>query len=73
MEQNEIGKSLANMRIVIEGAVHLFEMEVDPLYQLALENGRKEQALALDTLGAALNTLYGQIADVQASYADSTC
>ena len=48
---------LAEMRLVAEGARSLFESELSSLYGLLMKNGREEEALALDTIGTAINML----------------
>ena len=63
------GETLANMRLVAEGARSLFENELSPLYGFLMKNGKEEEALALDTIGMALTTLEQQAHDLQRAYA----
>ena len=63
------GETLANMRLVAEGARSLFENELSPLYGFLMKNGKEEEALALDTIGTALSTLEQQAHDLQRAYA----
>ena len=48
------GKTLEHMRLLIEGAVVLYENDVMPLYSMAMKQGRYQNAAGLDTIGAAL-------------------
>ena len=48
------GQTLEHMRLLIEGAVVLYENDVMPLYSMAMEQERYQEAAGLDTLGAAL-------------------
>lgn len=59
------GEGLGSMRLTAEGARTLFENQLSPLYGLLLSLGRQEKAIALDTIGTALNQLEGQIHDLQ--------
>ncbi len=63
------GETLANMRLVAEGARTLFENELSPLYGFLLRNDKAEQALALDTIGTALATLQQKTHDLQTAHA----
>ena len=55
--EKDFGEVVAMMRLVAEGARTLFENELSPLYGFLLKNGRTEEALALDTIGTAINVL----------------
>ena len=59
------GETLANMRLVAEGARTLFEDELSSLYGFLIKNDKEEEALALDTLGTALATLEQHTHDLQ--------
>ena len=48
------GQTLEHMRLLIEGAVVLYENDVMPLYAMALEQKRYQEAAGLDTLGKRL-------------------
>ena len=63
------GETLANMRLVAEGARTLFEDELSSLYGFLIKNGKEEEALALDTIGTAINALEQQAYDLQRAYA----
>ena len=62
------GKTLEHMRLLIEGAVVLYENDVMPLYSMAMEQERYQEAAGLDTLGAALTTLQSDIRELQNAY-----
>ena len=62
------GEQLRNMRLVAEGARTLFENDISSLYGFLMKNGKEEEALSLDTIGTALNTLEQQIHDLQLAF-----
>ena len=68
MERN-ITVIAGEMRLVAEGARLLFESELSSLYGFLMNNGKEEEALALDTIGTALATLEQQAHDLQRAYA----
>ena len=61
----EIGDSLSTMRLIIEGAVSLFENDAMPLTKLAHENQERMAAEALDTIGEGLYSLRDIIRQLQ--------
>ena len=63
------GQTLEHMRLLIEGAVVLYENDVMPLYAMALERQRYQEAAGLDTLGTALTALQSDIRALQNAYA----
>lgn len=63
------GQTLEHMRLLIEGAVVLYENDVMPLYALALKQECYQEAAGLDTLGAALTALQSDIRELQSAYA----
>ena len=63
------GQTLEHMRLLIEGAVVLYENDVMPLYAMALEQKRYQEASGLDTLGTALTALQRDIRELQNAYA----
>lgn len=63
------GEMLGKMRLTAEGARTVFESHLAPLYGELLSDGRQEEAVALDSIGAALNWLEEQIHDLQLAYA----
>lgn len=62
------GQTLEHMRLLIEGAVVLYENDVMPLYSMAITQERYQEAAGLDTLGAALTTLQSDIRELQNAY-----
>ena len=62
------GQTLEHMRLLIEGAVVPYENDVMPLYSMAMEQERYQEAAGLDTLGAALTTLQSDIRELQNAY-----
>ena len=62
------GQTLEHMRLLIEGAVVLYENDVMPLYSMAMEQERYQEAAGLDTLGAALTPLQSDIRELQNAY-----
>ena len=60
------GQSLNRMRLLLEGATVFFENELSGRYRAALEDGRTDEALALDMLGTTLNELRQEVATLQA-------
>ena len=63
------GKTLEHMRLLIEGAVVLYENDVMPLYSMAMKQGRYQNPAGLDTIGAALTGLQNDIRELQAAHA----
>ena len=53
------------MRLIIEGAITLYEVEGTALYRRALAEGQATQAATLDTLETALRALKDHICDLQ--------
>ena len=62
------GQTLEHMRLLIEAAVVLYENDVMPLYAMALEQKRFQEAAGLDTLGKALTALQSDIRELQNAY-----
>lgn len=59
---------LINMRLMIEGAVCLYECDGLPLRHLAIENDMPVPASAYDAIGSALYDLREYIRDLQAAH-----
>ena len=51
------GGHLADVRLIIEGALVLYEEDADPLLKLARDSGAHLAANAFDIIGTALYTL----------------
>lgn len=59
---------LLDMRLMIEGAVCVYECDGLPLRRLAIENDMPVPASAYDTLGVALYDLREHIRDLQEAH-----
>lgn len=57
--------ALADMRLIIEGAVLIYEDEASTLLRLARVHDQDSAALAFDTIGSALYSLREQIRNQQ--------
>lgn len=64
----ELGNLLAVMRLLVEGAVDLFENDAQPLCKLAIDNNENEASVALDTIGTALTDLRTHIRTLQSEH-----
>lgn len=64
----ELGNLLAVMRLLVEGAVDLFENDAQPLARLAIDNNENEASVALDTIGTALTDLRTHIRTLQSEH-----
>jgi len=62
------GKLLGELRILIEGAVSLYEDDAIQLNRLALQNGMLNAAIAFDTIGVALYGIHTRICTFQDAY-----
>ena len=60
-----MGNTVSEMRLLIEGAVVLFEEDALPLTKLAHTNGEHQAVVAFDTIGAALYNLRKYICELQ--------
>ena len=71
MEDNFLwisGDTLAQMRLLIEGAIVLFENEASTLLHLAVTNKQYSASGAFDTIGTAIYNLRNHICDMQAAH-----
>jgi len=59
--------ALAEMRLLIEGAVNLYEGDAMPLSRLAIDYGSLSAANAFDAIGTALYALLDHIRTLQAA------
>jgi len=62
------GNALAEMRLLIEGAVVLYEEDLVLLHEFAAKQGLHSAASALDAIGTALYDMRTQIIALQAAY-----
>lgn len=56
------------MRLIVEGAVNMFENEAQPLYRLGIKNDKQDAAMAFDMVGVALGELKRHICELQAEH-----
>ena len=56
------------MRLIVEGAIALYEDEAVPLLGLAIKNEKYEVADAFDALGTALYNMRQHISDLQTAH-----
>ena len=59
------GNALSNIRLLVEGAVALYENDASGLCQLALSQQDKTAAIAFNTIGTALCDLRQNITNMQ--------
>lgn len=62
------GEVLANMRLLIEGAMEVFNSDAQPLTRLAIDGNQPEASVALDTIGTALTDLRTHIRALQSEH-----
>ena len=62
------GKVLADMRLLIEGAMEVFNSDAQPLSRLAIDGNQPEASVALDTIGTALTDLRTHIRTLQSEH-----
>ena len=62
------GSAIDGLRVLIEGAIHLYTEETDPIFRLALANDHYQAAQTFSTIGEALYLLQSHIRDMQAAY-----
>ena len=58
-----VGNDIADIRLLAEGALALFEGDAEPLHRLGMKNNEEAAASAFATIGTALYT-YTIIADL---------
>ena len=71
MEDNYLwisGHALAQMRLLIEGAIVLFEDEASTLLHLAAKHKEYSASGAFDTIGTAIYDMREHIVDLQAAH-----
>ena len=60
-----VGNDIADIRLLAEGALALFEGDAEPLHRLGMKNNEEVAASAFDTIGTALYDLRERIAQMQ--------
>ena len=67
-----VGNDIADIRLLAEGALALFEDDAAPLHRLGMNNHEEVAASAFDTIGTALYDLRKRIAEIQQSHLNET-
>ena len=67
-----VGNDIADIRLLAEGALALFEGDAEPLHRLGMKNNAEVAASAFDTIGTALYDLRERIAQMQKSHLNET-
>ena len=67
-----VGNDIADIRLLAEGALALYEGDAEPLHRLGMKNNEEVAASAFDTIGTALYDLRERIAQMQKSHLDET-
>lgn len=62
------GSIVSTMRLIIEGAITIFDDEASPLFHLGLAHEREKEAHAFDTIGTGLFELRTQVLNLQELY-----
>lgn len=67
-----VGNDIADIRLLTEGALALYEGDAEPLHRLGMKHNEKVAASAFDTIGTALYDLRQRIAEMQQSHLNET-
>ena len=67
-----VGNDIADIRLLAEGALALYEGDAEPLHRLGMKNNEEVAASAFDTIGTALYDLRQRIAEMQRSHLNET-
>ena len=62
------GNIISSMRLIVEGAITLYDDEASPLHKIALTQGLPEAASAFEIIGTALFELRSHIIQLQELY-----
>ena len=63
-----VGNDIADIRLLAEGALALYEGDAEPLHRLGMKNNEEVAASAFDTIGTALYDLRKRITEMQESH-----
>ena len=66
----DMGDALDSMRLIVEGAVVLFEEDACPITRLAQDNDELIAGTAFNTIGEALYSLRSLVRDLQKSHTE---
>ena len=69
---SDLRATLADMRLLIEGAICLYEDDAPPAFTLSKEHGQQTAVWAIDTIGYALYDLRMQIISLQNAFPNET-
>lgn len=67
-----VGNDIANICLLAEGALALYEGDAEPLHRLGMKNNEEVAASAFDTIGTALYDPREKIAEMQKSHLNET-
>lgn len=67
-----VGNDIANIRLLAEGALALYEGDAEPLHRLGMKNNEEVASSAFDTIGTALYDLRERIAAMQKNHLQET-
>ena len=67
-----VGNDIADIRLLAEGALALYEGDAEPLHRLGMKKNAEAAASAFDTIGTALYDLREKIAAMQQSHLSET-
>jgi len=67
-----VGNDIADIRLLADGALALYEGDAEPLHRLGMKNNEEIAASAFDTIGTALYDLRKRIADMQEGHLQET-
>ena len=62
------GNEIAEIRLIVEGAVTLYEEDVSQLHKMAMDSGELIAAAGFDTIGEALYELRTHIRNMQEAH-----
>jgi hypothetical protein len=67
-----VGNDIADIRLLAEGALALYEGDAEPLHRLGMKNNEEVAASAFNTIGTALYDLRERIAQMQRTHLQET-
>ncbi|MEE1200993.1 MAG: hypothetical protein U0L09_10110 [Christensenellales bacterium] len=67
-----VGNDIADIRLLAEGALALYESDAEPLHRLGMKNNEEVASSAFDTIGTALYDLRERIANMQEGHLQET-
>ena len=67
-----VGNDIADIRLLAEGALALYESDAEPLHRLGMKHNEEVAASAFDTIGTALYDLRQRIEEMQQNHLSET-